>query len=393
MTDEKESEKLKESSTLGAGNTPENDDDDHHDDVTVAADTEELLRRATALAEVDEVEKIAREEEKKLQERRQQAKGKKAGLEKAASKRLEEIGTKKAQKRPEVAVAVPAPKVVGSDTVSDWAKKNQKLITWGSIGALAAAALLGAFSYNEQQKEQNASTELSRAVLDERARIGEPPKEDDTSTIPTFKTVDERRESALAKYRAVISKYPKTGAAILARLGEGSLLLDKKDVDGALAAFNDVKASPLAKADAEVRGRAIEGIGFANELRAAATPAEAPKHLDAALAAYKELENTVDARGFKELALYHQARCHEAKGDKDKAKELLVDVQKRVGEAGTGHPFPYLEEVATDRLRAIDPSLVHPPARMPGAGGSKLDDAQIQKIIEQMKQKQGGGAP
>lgn len=391
MTDEKETEKLKDSTTDSAA---ADDADDHHEDVTVAADAEDLLRRASALAEVDEIEKIARDEERKLAERRQAAKGKKVGLEKAASKRLEDIGTKKAaKKRPEAAIAVPAPKVAGSDTALDWARKNQKVVTWGSIAAVVALIGAAGYTYREQHAEEGASTELSKAVLDEHGRIGDPSKdEDDSTTIPTFKTVDERRESALTKYREVASKFPNTGAAILARLGEGSLLLDKKDADGALSAFNDVKNSALAKADAEVRGRAIEGIGFANELKAAATPADAPKYLDAAISAYKDLENNVSARGFKELALYHQARCHEAKGEKDKAKELLVDVQKRMNEAGSGHPFPYLQEVAIDRLRAIDPSLVQAPMRMPGAGGNgKLDEAQIQKIIEQMKKKQAAG--
>lgn len=394
MTDEKETEKLKESAPSAA---PGDDaDDDRHEDVTVAANTEELLRRASALGEVDEIEVIAREEERKLAERRQAAgAGKKVGLEKAASKRLEDIGSKKAAKRrsESAAIAVPAPKVAGGDTVVEWAKKNQKVVTWGSIAAVVA--LLGGvgYTYREQHAEEGASTELSKALLDERGRIGEAAKDDDdTSTIPTFKTADERRDSALAKYRSVAAQFPNTGAAILARLSEGALLLDKKDADGAITAFNEVKNSALAKADAEVRGRAIEGIGFANELKASATPAEATKYLDAAITAYKDLENNVSARGFKELALYHQARCHEAKGEKDKAKELLVDVQKRMNEGGTGHPFPYLQEVAIDRLRAIDPSLVQAPMRMPGAGGNgKLDEAQIQKIIEQMKKKQAAG--
>ena len=62
---------------------------------------------------------------------------------------------------------------------------------------------------------------------------------------PVFKSAEERRDTALASYRKVTSTYPGTGAAILARLGEAGLLLDKRNWDGATA-YRDVKASALA---------------------------------------------------------------------------------------------------------------------------------------------------
>ena len=36
------------------------------------------------------------------------------------------------------------------------------------------------------------------------------------------------------------------------------------------------------------------------------------------------MENSVDVKGFKELAMYHQARVLEAKGDNDGANEQLL---------------------------------------------------------------------
>ena len=51
--------------------------------------------------------------------------------------------------------------------------------------------------------------------------------------------------------------------------------------------------------------------------------------------------------------MYHQARVLQAKGDKAKAIELLKDVHEaRRASPGESHPFPYLEFVAEDRLRA-----------------------------------------
>ncbi|HEY6459722.1 MAG TPA: hypothetical protein VIY73_06210, partial [Polyangiaceae bacterium] len=193
-------------------------------------------------------------------------------------------------------------------------------------------------------------------------------------------------DAALAKYRDVESKYSGTGAATLARLAEAGLLLDKGDAKGAASAYDEVKASALAQADAEVRGRAIEGTGFAAELLAQTDAGSKDAHLDAALAAFKLLEQ-VDMKGFKELALYHQARVSVAKGDKPKAVELLKDAYKRVSEPGETHPFPYLETVIEDRLRELDPTALPPKApKGNGPGGLDMSDPKIQELLRQLQQ-------
>jgi hypothetical protein len=367
------------------------------------ASPEAIARRVAALSEEDESDRIAREEERKLAERRAtQKKGKKkSGLEAAASKKLAKIGTRAEPKR-RVAVAADAdPLIEKTAKLSDWAKKNQRVVQ--IVGALIAAALLGVagFLYYDHKHEVDASVLLAKAVADESARIGEPPKEDEESDgLPVFKTYEARRDSALAKYREIEQKYPKTGAAILARLAEGSLLLDKHDPAGAIAAYTDVKSSALAAADQEVKGRAIEGLGFAYELQAAANPADEAKHLDEALKTYKELENTVDVRGFKELAMYHQARVLMEKGDKDKAKELLVAVRDRMDKpdesampgAPSGPSFPYLSELAVDRLRELDPNAAPKSAVQTAPGGNtQLTPAQLKKMMEELQKKSGGG--
>lgn len=364
-----------------------------------AATPEAIARRVAALGEDDELDRIARLEEEKLAERRQaQKKGKKkSGLEVAASKKLQKIG-KRAEPRRDIAVAADADPLIERTTkLSEWAKKNQKTVQL--VGGAIAIALLGTagYLYRDHKREVEASVLLTKAVADERARIGEPPKDDDEGDgAPVFKTYEARREAALSKYREVESKFPRTGAAILARLAEASILLDKKDSAGAIAAFQDVKASPLAAADQEVKGRALEGLGFAHELDA--DKGDKDKHLDEALKAYKELENTVDVKGFKELAMYHQARVLMAKGDKDKAKEILITLKERLSKPDdnitnlpTGPGFPYLSEVAMDRLREIDPSAAPKAAPGGGAGGPQLTPAQIRKMIEEA-QKKGGGA-
>lgn len=382
------------------------------DDGPDSASPEAIARRVAALGEDDQTETLAREEERKLAERRDatrgKKKGKKSGLEIAASKKLGKIGTRAEPKRA-VAVAADAdPLIEKTAKLSEWAKQNQKMVQ--IVGGLIAVALLGiaGYLYFDHKHELEASTLLTKAVEDERAKIGEPPKDDpekdEVKPDPglMFKTFDERRESALKKYREVQSRFPKTGAAILARLAEGSLLLDKREPDPAAAAFTDVKGSALAAADQEVKGRALEGLGFAYELKAQATPAESAKYLDEAAKVYKELENTVDVRGFKELAMYHQARVAQNRGEVDKAKETLISLKERLNKiedpgnnVPTGPAFPYLKEVAMDRLREIDPTAAPKEQRTAPGGNPQLTPAQIRKMIEdaQKKQKSGGGDP
>lgn len=348
---------------------------------------EAIARRVAALGEEDESERQARLEEEKLAERRSKQKGAgKRGLEAAASKRLAKIGDKPLAPRP-VSRAVPNdPLLQKTNEFTKWARDNKQLVSGFAAVAVILLVGFGVRAFLAQRKEGQASEILAEAVADQRGRIVADPGEEPEGfhdPTPSFKTAAERQDAALAKYREVETRYAGTGAAYLARLSEGSLLLDKRDADQAIAAFTDVRNSPLATADAEVRGRALEGLGFAYELKAAGGDAA---KLDDALKAFRELENT-DVKGFKELGMYHQARVFEAKGDKDKAKELLKSVHERVTKPGEGHTFPYLENVADDRLRALDPTaLPAKPSMSMGAGpGQKMSDAKMRQMMEQIQ--------
>jgi hypothetical protein len=355
-----------------------------------------IAARIDTLGEESELDRIAREEERKLSERKKGKKGKK-GLEAAASKRLAKIGEVKV-KRPSAfgdAVSPDAdPLLERTARFGDWIKQHRQ-----TFGAVVAVALLGGagflgYTYWQGKRDGEASAILAQAFADEHGRVSD--KEDDEDDTrpkplyPTFKTAAARREAALAKYHEVESKYAGMGAAYLARLAEGGLLLDGGDAKGAIAAYEDVKGSPLAQADAEVRGRAIEGIGFADELLAQTDASAKDAHLDAAVSAFKQLEQ-VDMKGFKELGMYHQARVLQAKGDRAKAIELLKGVTKAVSE-GSEHPFAYLQPVAEDRLRELDPTAL-PPKAPKGMGGLDMSDPKIQELIRQLQQQGGGSIP
>ena len=375
---------------IGEAEAEEGDEDGEEEGAQAepdAANPEAIARRVAALGGEDETDRIARLEEEKLALRRaamKGKKGKKGGLESAASRRLAKIGTKAIPRR-SIATAVDADPLLNQTAkINKWAKDNQKTVAIvGGAIVIGLAGFMG-FTYFEHKKEADASSELSKAVADERGRIGDPDKEETEGPRdprPVFKTVDDRRKSALDKYREIETKFPGTGAAILSRLGEGSILLDMHKPDEAMASLNDVKGSALATVDAEVRGRTLEGIGFAYEQKGAQ---------DDAIKAFRELEN-VDVLGFKELGMYHQSRVYEGKGDKDKAKELLKTVHERINKPGDNYPFPYLKEVTDDRLRALDPTALPPKQQgaMGGPGGNKMSEEQIKKLIEQLKQ-QGG---
>lgn len=384
----------------------EEDDEDEDDD---GASPAAIARRVASLDAEDETERLARLEEEKLAERRRKArqgKGKKkGGLETAASKRLAKIGSKAPPAKRSVATAVDAdPLIEKTAEFSKWIKKNQKVVAIVAAAAVVGGLVFGGYSLMQRKRGHEASAALAAAVADQRGRVGDPDREDDDpdrpkDPTPLFRTAEERREAALTKYREVQGKYPGTGAAYLSRLGEASLLLDKQDAEGARAAYEDVVGSPLATADGEVRGRALEGLGFALELKAqaAAEGADKEKLQDDAIKKFRELENT-DVFGFKELGMYHQARVYEAKGDKERAKELLKALYERATKPGEGHPFPMLEQLAEDRLRALDPSALPPKTMNPFAGmgpGGQMTEAQRKMLQEmmlrQMQQQQGGG--
>jgi hypothetical protein len=386
---------------------------------------EAIAERVGAIGEETDIDRLAREEEAKLTERKKKAKkGKKGGgLESAASKRLARIGEGKV-KRPSAGRAASAvsmesdPLLDRTVRLGQWIKEHQQVFGMVVAAALLAGGGLLGWTYWQGKRDADASALLATGFADERGAVtaskDEDEEEDDgkqAPLYPTFKTPAARQEAALAAYRKVEAKYAGTGAAILARLSEAGVLLDQADAKGARAAYEDVKGSPLAAADAQVRGRALEGIGFADELLAQ-TDGDANKdqHLDAALSAYKQLEQ-IDLKGFKELGMYHEARVLQAKGDKAKAVELLKDVAKRVGEPGESHPFAYLQSVAEDRLRDLDPSALPPkpagggpmgmgrggpggPGGAGGKGGPDMNDPRVREIMrqleEQMKQKGGG---
>jgi hypothetical protein len=266
-----------------------------------------------------------------------------------------------------------------------WAKRNVPVL----LGLLAAAVLGGlgfvGFSLMSDNKAIAASRLLGEAVAAERGKVladdqrSAEERELDPSKI--FKTADDKQTASLNAYNQVVDQYPTTGPGILAKLGQAGIYLDKKDYDHALSAYGDVLKTTLAAADADVKGRAIEGIGFAKEGKG---------DVDGALASFKEL-GSVNAKGYAELALYHQARMLIVKADpasKDRAKDLLKQAHDKLSAPSLdGRPFPFLEAVVDDTLRKLDPSALPPPrTQLGGAKGSQLSPEELQALLKKARE-------
>jgi hypothetical protein len=372
---------------------------------------EAIAARVEQIGHEDETERIAREEEQKLLQRRKEQK--KSGLQTAASKRLARIG-EAAVKRPvgpAYAVGQGDPLIDRLGRVNSWIREHQAAFAAVIGVAVLVVGGIAGWVVWENRRNSEASVKLALGFADEHGHITTKDADDQDDNAakqlyPSFKSIADRRAAALGHYREVETKFGGTGAAILARLAEGGLLLDEGDAKGAQAAYQDVVASALGKADPVVRGRAFEGIGFADERLAESDPPGKDAHLDAALRAFKQLEE-VDANGFKDLGMYHQARVREAKGDKAKAIEILKDLDKRIT-SGEKHELGYLQFVTEDRLRDLDPTALPPKpskdalgggARGGGArgggNGSNIDmnDPKIQEILRQIQAGKSGGGP
>jgi hypothetical protein len=362
---------------------------------------EAIAARMDSIGEETDAERLAREEERKLLERKRQTKQGKQGLQASASKRLAKIG-EGTVKRPST-VTGPTPAEADAllegvarlrRSIRDHRQAFQALVT---VAVLGGVGVLG-WIYWQDKRNEDASAALAQGFAAELGQVVDKSDDDDDENrakalYPTFKSTADQREAALAKYRSVEAKYAGTGAAILARLAEASLLLDAGDAKAAASAYDEVRASPLAQADAEVRGRALEGRGFACELLARTDEANADKHRDEALSAFRDMQSA-DMKGMRELGRYHEARMLLAKGDREKAIEILKEVYKSVSEGGDSHRFPFLEFAVEDRLRELDPQALPPKTSKlaPGPGSDTAsENPQVQDLLRQLRSKGKGG--
>lgn len=299
----------------------------------------------------------------------------------------------KAAKRGKQAELVESKVVKQAGVATEWAARNRQTLLL-ALGAVTVA-IVGAFAYSAYTagEAHAAASLLQQAVTTaeapvETSRDGTDPDGDDERE--RYGSLEERAEKALGRYRQVLTEHPSSRAAVWARLGEGAALLAADRAEDARAAFETALRD--AGDDDVVAWRALEGIAFSYE--AEEQWAEATERL-------QELEHVGDG-AFEDMADFHLARIQLAQGERDRAKETLRTLYDRLNEED--HPErPFLRDQVELRLMELDSSLVQRPASpfgpggmpMPGGGGNPADQLspeQLQRLIESMQKKAGGGA-
>ena len=224
-----------------------------------------------------------------------------------------------------------------------------------------------------------------------------------TQLYPTFKSAAARRDAAIAKYREVESKYPGTGAAILAQLAEAGLLLDAGDSKGAAAAYED--GQELAARPGRRRGPRARPRGHRLRRRAARPDRRRATRTRTwtTRSPSSRSSSTSTMNGFKELGpLPPGARAagQGRQGQGHRAPEGRAEARERSGRRRTRSRISSSSSKTACASSIPRRCLPRRPsdgrARRAGRGGGAagpggldMNDPQVQKLIEQLKQQQG----
>jgi hypothetical protein len=284
----------------------------------------------------------------------------------------------------------------------EWVKENQTPI----LIAVAAAVVIflgyiGFDTFSESNSQDAAAllwvaTETAEAPIrpetgaadDANAEAGadSEPEEEEESYV----TIVDRAEAAITAYDAVLDQFAGTDAAMWARLGKGSALLQ---ADRAEEARDEFSAVLQDTDDVNVTWRALEGLAFAFE---------AEERWEDARAQMEELESA--GGGFVALvARYHLARLFVAEGSEDRATEAFRSLSEDLA-AEPASAWPYLTLQVERRLNELDPeaaaassaAAANPLAGLTGDGAGNMDQAELQRRIQEYLQKQqaqGGQQP
>ena len=274
--------------------------------------------------------------------------------------------------------------------ITEWVRHNFRWLQWALV--LTVVGMFGVQGVRYYQRQAAAkSTDLLMEA--ERALSGTVGDDDEKTksipeemrrwdTRPSFHDDEQRLSVAEKDFKSAIERYGKTGAGDHARLGLAGVKYDQKAFDAALELYRQVRMSKLAETDLEVKGRAIEGIGFCLESKS---------DLEGALKSFRELSNIEGSLEFAVLGLYHQARVLTAQGKKDEAKTLLTKAQKRLADEKDSASASYYKRPVQEALALLDPSA--------GAASTpdlsellRRDPSRLQQMLKGMK-RPGSGAP
>lgn len=274
--------------------------------------------------------------------------------------------------------------VRASSAVGGFLRNNFKAVAAVLVLGLGGAIGVTVYFSHRASVIAKRSDELQKGVAALRGVVapkGDPMYDAKTALVPMFTSLELRADAAIAEFAKVATAHKGTSAATLARLGEGTAQLDKRGWDAALAAFNEVISSPLASADADLKGRALEGAGYAKE---------GLEKYDEAIEFFKQVETT---KGMEDLGKYHRARMLLKQGNVEEAKTAFIELQKKLEVPLPDQPNSKLLSAGVDSaLRIIDPTLVKKKApTLGGMRGNTMTPEQLRQIQESLKKLENGG--
>jgi len=266
------------------------------------------------------------------------------------------------------------------DSLGKWLSKNAAAVQIVVLATVVGAAAYGIYVWRKGAGNEQASTALFQALRLDRGRVELPdtkkqrdPGDEDEAA---FASQPERLAAVLPAYQQAAQKKPGSGPSILGRLGEAGILLDQRNYDGASAAYSEVRNSDLANADPDVKGRAIEGIGFCKEGKG---------DKEGALRSFRDLENV---NGFSVVGFYHQARLLAAKGDQEKAIAMLKTAHDYLqNHAAEFEGRTYWREALDGLHRRVDPTSA--PPKRPAGLDRQMSMEDLEKLKEQFQRAAG----
>lgn len=393
-SDDEDSDEEEASDADDEDEASDDSDDDERDDEEAADDDEDedeepakpAKRAPKAAASDDEDEDEAPATAPKPAKKVRRVKGLTPGERLAQAKAAKALRKQKERGRDADRVESLALKKAGE--AGQWVERNRKAITI-ALGALVVG-LGGYLAWTQfaSAGDEDASALLWDAVETANARVrGENTPAPEDEEEPSFGTLDERAEAAIDEYAKLDAEHGDSTAAVWADLGRGHQLLALERYDDARTAFR--AALDRGGAQPFVAYRAIEGMAFAFE---------AQEKWDEAIDQFTTLGQTEGGR-YELVADYHLARMHLAKGENDRAKELLEELIAKLEavpeEGETAPSLPYVEAQARARLSELDPSFAQRSAPSLGDPGFGLPGGQQipPELLEKILGGGGGGAP
>jgi tetratricopeptide (TPR) repeat protein len=259
----------------------------------------------------------------------------------------------KASKRG-TAPLVPTKVTESVSAVKAWFDANQRLLLLLVGLAVLGGGAVYVVSTQYGKRGREAADLLGTGLTTANAPIikaGEEPPGD--APDESYPTAQARAEKARDAFAAVVSRFPDSKAATWARLGQANALSElgkHADAEKLYATIADQQ-----DADAFVRFRALEGLGFA---------LEAQQKYDSALKRFAQI-GELDNGAFKPVSDYQQARMQIALGNKQKAADMLQALVKaeRAKPAGEGSRFESVVGEAETLLTELSVELNAPKLR------------------------------